>query len=90
MAGLLPLATSFAAPRRHLGYRLATLLPTGPLGSAGTRFRGHEFHYASIVAESDADRLFALTDASGNDLGSAGLKRGPVFGSFIHLIDRED
>jgi cobyrinic acid a,c-diamide synthase len=90
MAGLLPLATSFAAPRRDLGYRVATLLAAGPLGGAGTRFRGHEFHYASIVAEDAADRLFRLTDASGNDLGPAGLKRGPVFGSFIHLIDRED
>jgi cobyrinic acid a,c-diamide synthase len=90
MAGLLPLATSFAKPRRHLGYRVATLLAPAQLGSAGARFRGHEFHYASIVAEGDVDRLFVLTDASGNDLGPAGLKRGPVFGSFIHLIDRED
>jgi cobyrinic acid a,c-diamide synthase len=90
MAGLLPLATSFAEPRRHLGYRVATLVSAGPLGGAGTRFRGHEFHYASIVAEGDADRLFAVTDSSGYYLGPAGLKRGPVFGSFIHLIDRED
>src|SRR4029077_365308 len=49
MAGLLPLHTSFAAPRRHLGYRAVTLLSGGPFGVAGTRFRGHEFHYASIV-----------------------------------------
>jgi cobyrinic acid a,c-diamide synthase len=89
MAGLLPLHTSFAAPQRHLGYREATLLDPGPLGRAGARFRGHEFHYASIVEEGDSDRLFAITDASGNDLGHAGLRRGTVAGSFIHLIDRE-
>ena len=89
MAGLLPLVTSFAEPKRHLGYRQATLLDPGPLGAAGARFRGHEFHYANIIEEGDADPLFAISDASGNDLGHAGLRRGPVAGSFIHLIDRE-
>lgn len=90
MAGLLPVATSFAEPRRHLGYRAVRLLARGPLGVEGTRFRGHEFHYASIVAEGDADPLFAVADASGNDLGRAGLRRGSVCGSFNHLVDRED
>lgn len=90
MAGLLPLATSFAKPRRHLGYRVATLLSSGLLGDNNARFRGHEFHYASIIKEGDADRLFAIADASGNDLGQAGLRRGTVTGSFIHLIDRAD
>jgi cobyrinic acid a,c-diamide synthase len=89
MAGLLPLVTSFAAPRRHLGYRVARLLADGPLGAAGTRFRGHEFHYATILSEGNADPLFAIADSSGNDLGHAGLRRGTVAGSFIHLIDRE-
>jgi len=91
MAGLLPLHTSFAEPRRQLGYRVAALLEPGRFfwGDA-TRFRGHEFHYASIVGEGDADPLFAVADASGNDLGHAGLRRGRIAGSFIHLIDRED
>jgi cobyrinic acid a,c-diamide synthase len=90
MAGLLPLVTSFVTPRRHLGYRVATLLLPGPLGAARTRFRGHEFHYASVVEEGDADRMFAVADAGGDDLGAAGLSRGSVAGSFIHLIDRTD
>ena len=90
VAGLLPVSTSFAERRRHLGYRTARLLEAGPLGSAGTRFRGHEFHYASIVAEDGADPLFEIADAGGNDLGHAGLRRGSVAGSFIHLIDVED
>jgi cobyrinic acid a,c-diamide synthase len=90
MAGLLPVHTSFAAPRRHLGYRAARLLSSGPLGGAATQFRGHEFHYASIVEEGDADPLFAIADASGADLGRAGLQRGRIAGSFIHLIDWAD
>jgi cobyrinic acid a,c-diamide synthase len=90
MAGLLPLATSFAERRLHLGYRAATLFGAGPLGAKGAGFRGHEFHYATTIAAGAAAPLFALTDASGNDLGASGLRRGSVMGSFIHLIDRAE
>ncbi|MGB0632916.1 MAG: cobyrinate a,c-diamide synthase [Alphaproteobacteria bacterium] len=88
MAGLLPLETSFADRRLHLGYRDATLIAETPLGPAGTAYGAHEFHYASIVTEGPADRLFAATDAAGTDLGAMGLRRGAVMGSFIHLIDK--
>jgi cobyrinic acid a,c-diamide synthase len=88
MADLLPLETSFAERRLHLGYRCATLLSTTPLGGAGSSFRGHQFHYATIVREGAAEPLWRLKDAAGADLGHAGLRDGSVFGSFIHLIDR--
>src|SRR5262249_22921777 len=87
MVGLLPLATSFSDRRLHLGYREATLLEGGSLGLAGSRFRGHEFHYATIVQQSAAYPLLSAMDAAGGDLGVCGLQRGSVFGSFIHLID---
>ena len=88
MAGLLPLATSFAAPKLHLGYRQVALAADTPLGRKGAAFRGHEFHYASIVAESDGAPLFAATDAEGLPLGAAGRIAGRVMGSFMHLIDQ--
>ncbi len=87
MAGLLPLETSFAERRLHLGYRQAVLCGDGPLGPAGTAFRGHEFHYATIMNEGDAEPLFACRDAGGADIGPAGRRRGAVMGSFIHLVD---
>jgi cobyrinic acid a,c-diamide synthase len=90
MAGLLPLATSFAERRLHLGYRYAKLLACNPLGTAGACYRGHEFHYATAIRQGPAAPLFAVEDASGADLGCYGLCRGSVFGSFIHLIDRCD
>jgi cobyrinic acid a,c-diamide synthase len=89
MAGLLPLATSFAERRLHLGYREAAVRAGGPLGPAGARFRGHEFHYATLIEER-GEPLFTSCDASGHDLGQSGLRRGSVMGSFIHLIDRAD
>lgn len=88
MAGLLPLETSFAARRLHLGYRLATLCATGPLGPAGARYRGHEFHYATILSEDTAraERLFETHAAAGPLNTQSGLRREGVMGSFIHLI----
>nr|WP_316654603.1 cobyrinate a,c-diamide synthase [uncultured Gellertiella sp.] len=86
MLGLLPVVTSFEKRKRHLGYRLLTPIAGAPFASP---MRGHEFHYATIVSEGEADRLFAARDAAGNDLGKAGLRRGSVAGSFMHLIDLE-
>lgn len=88
MAGLLPVATSFADRRLHLGYRSARLLDDGPLGARGTLFRGHEFHYAVTCNEGAGERLFACADSSGRDRGPSGLRRGSICGSFLHLIDR--
>ncbi|HEV8029952.1 MAG TPA: cobyrinate a,c-diamide synthase [Stellaceae bacterium] len=90
MAGLLPLATSFAARRLHLGYRTARLIADSPFGPRGARFRGHEFHHTTTVGAGDAEPLFALVDSCGTDLGPGGLRRGPVSGSFLHLIDCEN
>jgi cobyrinic acid a,c-diamide synthase len=87
MAGLLPVATSFAAPRLHLGYRRLTLLEKSPLGARGLPWRGHEFHYASET-ECLGQQLFAAGDARGRPLGPTGCRHGTVAGSFAHLIDR--
>ena len=88
MAGLLPLETSFRERRLSLGYRHARLAAAGPLGAAGTSFRGHEFHYCRVVSEETSRPLFETRDATGASLGHAGITQGSVSGSFIHLIDR--
>lgn len=87
MLGLLPVTTSFASPALHIGYRTLTLSAETPLGPVGARFRGHEFHFSAIASEADSGSLFAVTDADGTALGAAGLRRGTVFGSYLHLID---
>lgn len=89
MAGLLPLVTSFAERRLHLGYRAAVLADDGVLGVRGTAFRGHEFHYATTVARGGAP-LFEAGDAGGGARGPEGIAAGRVCGSFLHLIDRVD
>ncbi|MCZ4092968.1 cobyrinate a,c-diamide synthase [Sinorhizobium psoraleae] len=87
MLGLLPLVTSFAERKRHLGYRRVAPLDNAFFDGPMT---AHEFHYATIVSEGAAEPLFAVRDAAGVDLGHAGLRRGNVAGSFMHLIDLAD
>lgn len=89
MAGLLPLETSFATRRLSLGYRRVTLAADCPLGRAGSVFRGHEFHYATVLSEGPPRAPFAeACDAAGEARGSAGSRAGTVAGSFLHLVDR--
>ena len=87
MLGLLPLETSFADRKLHLGYRRVRPLGDGLFPPAMT---AHEFHYATILKEGAAERLFNAEDARGQSLSAQGLRRGRVFGSFVHLIDRAD
>jgi cobyrinic acid a,c-diamide synthase len=82
MLGLLPVETSYAHPRRHLGYRRITFTAATPLGPVGVRYRGHEFHFASEVARQATP---FLCESDGH--GAAGAVAGRVFGSFLHLID---
>jgi cobyrinic acid a,c-diamide synthase len=84
MLGLLPLETSFAKRRLHLGYRKLKPLAGAPWQM---ELRGHQFHYASIESEKGAERLFHISDAIDEDLGLAGLRVGSVSGSFMHVID---
>jgi cobyrinic acid a,c-diamide synthase len=83
MLGLLRLETSFAARKRHLGYRQLSMLGGLPWHGA---LRGHEFHYATTL-RAEGDPLFLAHDAEGMDLGEAGLHQGRVMGSFCHVIE---
>ncbi|MBY5812493.1 cobyrinate a,c-diamide synthase [Rhizobium leguminosarum] len=84
MLGLLPVVTSYAERKRHLGYRRVV-----PLDGAffARMMTAHEFHYSSVVSEGEGKRLFQVQDALGTDLGAAGLRREQVAGSYMHLID---
>ncbi len=88
MAGLLPVEASFAERRRQLGYRNLRLAAAGALGTAGAGFRGHGFHYATILAEGGGAPLFVAADADDTPLGPVGRIEGRVMGSFMHLVDK--
>jgi cobyrinic acid a,c-diamide synthase len=88
MAGLLSVRTSFEKRKMNLGYRDAAIAADGCLGVEGTRLRGHEFHYASVV-DAGRDEPFAIVkDAYGGAATAAGGRRGRVTGSFFHVVAR--
>jgi len=86
MTGLLGVKTSFAKRKMMLGYRDVTLEADGPLGAKGTRLRGHEFHYATIVDLGADAPLVMARDAYGAAPSPSGSRRGRVTGSFFHVI----
>ncbi|WGD32068.1 cobyrinate a,c-diamide synthase [Ancylobacter sp. WKF20] len=89
MLGLLGHTTSFAKRRLNLGYRRAVTRAPSALGPAGTAFRGHEFHYASVTQPGDDAALVDLADGQGKPLGAGGSRRGRVSGTFFHVIATE-
>ncbi|TNC50453.1 cobyrinate a,c-diamide synthase [Rubellimicrobium rubrum] len=84
MAGLLPLETSFAMRRLHLGYRMVEALG----GLFPGRWAAHEFHYATTTRATGYP-LFRAWDAEGVALEPMGLSQGRVSGSFAHLIESQ-
>ena len=89
MANLLPLVTSFEKRKLHLGYRVATSQSELPFVSRGETVTAHEFHYSMLINQGEGDALFSIADARGEDLGTCGLRRGNVAGSYLHVIDRQ-
>ena len=88
MAGLLPVATSFAEPRLQLGYRRLSCSrrprsapPARPSAATSSTTRA----WSRAARRRRCSR--SPTPAAGA-LGSAGARAGTVAGSFLHLIDR--
>ncbi len=89
MAGVLPIATRMLARRRALGYAEAETVAEGPWGPAGTRLRGHEFHYSEVEAKGPgpdgwgpAYRRRRRREA---EAAPEGYARGRVLASYLHL-----
>ena len=86
MAGLLPLQVRMLKRLKALGYREITMRAAGLLGPAGTRARGHEFHYSEIAAETgDLPRIYHLTARQGAEAAPEGYSIMNVLASYVHL-----
>ncbi len=84
MAGLLPLVTSFAEWKMHLGYRTLKPLMGAPWKG---ELRGHEFHYATTIKAGRAQPLFHAGHLGSREQGPEGMRAANVMGSFMHVID---
>lgn len=85
MVGVFPARARMLPRRRALGYREVTLSAASPLGPAGARARGHEFHYSELELPDSVPRCYQLTRRQGETVGSEGYRIGNVLGSYVHL-----
>lgn len=86
MVGAFDLACSMESRQQALGYRDVVWSAPSVLGQAGTKARGHEFHYSRIQGEdAAASQVYQVSDRSGRTTASGGWRKGNCLGSYIHL-----
>ncbi len=87
MADIFPFRSRMQDRLKALGYRVVQTRADSLLGPRGTRIRGHEFHYSSIVnvSEDEVPTLYRLEDRSGGLERMEGYRCHNVIGSYIHI-----
>jgi cobyrinic acid a,c-diamide synthase len=51
----------------------------------GTKVRGHEFHYSSLVPQGELTYVGTVKDAQGRECGQDGLTQANVMALYAHL-----
>ena len=83
MVGAIPVVSSMAGRRLHLGYREVAAAGDGPLLRAGEAVRGHEFHWSVLQEPPDAaDAAYRVVNQGGRP---EGFRAGSVWASYIHI-----
>lgn len=84
MVGLFPSTARMLPRRKALGYREVELAADGPLGPAGSRIRGHEYHYSELdpPPTPSAYRVFPAGEGEGKP---EGYRYKNVLASYVHL-----
>jgi cobyrinic acid a,c-diamide synthase len=86
MCGCFAFKVRMARRLRSLGYREVRMLRDNLLGPAGTRVRGHEFHYSYIEGDDPATRtLYEVSDRGGHCQRREGFLVNRTLGSYFHL-----
>lgn len=86
MCGIIPVWTKMENRLRALGYREVQTLEKSPLGPKGTVFKGHEFHWSSVINEDkQGEKPFCeIRNARKSEWEPAGYRYKNVFASYIH------
>jgi cobyrinic acid a,c-diamide synthase len=92
LAGVFPFETAMRKGRSHLGYREIQLNDDCIHGKKGDKLRGHEFHYSSIVQQSNRATVkeyhnlaYALRNNNGECLSDEGYRYKNTLASYIHI-----
>ncbi len=87
MAGVLPIVFGFSERPQGHGYTKVSVERDNPYFTVGSRLRGHEFHYSSVLQYNgtDADLVFSIEKGRGIIDGKDGLCAGNVLATYTHL-----
>lgn len=86
MVGVFPLRSVMSSSLKKLGYREVITNIDTLLGPAGTRIRGHEFHYSFLEGDIGAlDKAYKVFTRKDSSFMLDGLIRGNTIASYIHL-----
>jgi cobyrinic acid a,c-diamide synthase len=87
MAGVLPVDFGFSKRPQGHGYTIVSVDRENPFYPAGTVFRGHEFHYSSVLRfdGTDEDLVFSMERGTGFQGGRDGVCRGNVLATYTHI-----
>jgi cobyrinic acid a,c-diamide synthase len=83
LVGILPYTFQMGTERAQLGYREITLLCDTLIGHAGTRLRGHEFHWSHVVEPLLEEH--APYQIDGSDKACEGYATETILASYIHI-----
>ncbi|MFA4943904.1 MAG: cobyrinate a,c-diamide synthase [Lentisphaeria bacterium] len=86
MCGVLPAQTRMQSQLRRLGYVEVESCASGIFGPAGTRLRGHEFHWSELAPAAEAwAPVFVGRFVRGRRAERLGIRRGNVWASYVHV-----
>ncbi len=86
MCGAFDFTCAMEGRHQALGYREVELSASTPLGAAGERARGHEFHYSRLTgADPAAAEAYQVYDRCGKTNSGGGYLKGNCLGSYVHL-----
>jgi len=86
MVGLLAASARMEPGDLTIGYREVEITAPSPLGPAGTRARGHEFHRSTLGALPDSvARVYSISDGRGGAPRAEGFAAGRALMSYVHL-----
>ncbi len=83
--GIFPVTPRMLPRRKALGYREVELTTASLLGPAGSRARGHEFHYSEIDGMPEEIPRSYQVRKQGVDLGEEGYRHRNCLASYVHL-----
>lgn len=90
-AGIVPVDIGVEAGALSTGYRDLRVASACMLGTAGTRLRGHEFHFSRVLSGSAAlSPAYSMHDSDGEPLGAEGWTSRNIVASFVHLHFGQD